>query len=37
MLRDNFIKTMRIPEGVGTAGDILNRVQDLEEITVPTE
>ena len=37
MLRDNYIKIMRIPEGADTAGDILDRIQDLEEITVPTE
>ena len=37
MLRDNFIKIMRIPEGADTARDILDRVRDLEEITAPTE
>ncbi|MCO5382755.1 MAG: hypothetical protein NHB15_12215 [Methanosarcina barkeri] len=37
MLRDNFIKILRTPEGADTAGDILDRVQDLEEITTPAE
>jgi predicted Fe-Mo cluster-binding NifX family protein len=37
MLRDSFIKILRTPEEVGTAGDILDRIRDLEEITVPTE
>jgi len=37
MLRDNFIKILRTPEEVGTAGGILDRVRDLEEITTPTE
>ena len=37
MLRENFIKILRTPEGADTAGDILDRVWDLEEITAPTE
>ena len=37
MLRDNFIKIMRTPEGADTAGDVLDRVWNLEEITAPTE
>jgi len=37
MLRDNFIKILRTPAGTDTAGDILDRVQGLEEITAPTE
>lgn len=37
MLRDNFIKILRTPEGAGTAGDILDSIRDLEEITVPME
>ena len=37
MLRDNFIKILQTPEGADTAGDILDRVRDLEEITAPTE
>ncbi|MDQ1253596.1 MAG: hypothetical protein QG646_2775 [Euryarchaeota archaeon] len=37
MLRNNFVKIMRTPEGAGTAGDILDRAWDLEEITAPTE
>ena len=37
MLRDNFIKILRTPAGTDTAGDILDRVQGLEEITVPTK
>jgi len=37
MLRDNFIKILRTPEEAGTARDILDRVRDLEEITVPTK
>jgi cation diffusion facilitator family transporter len=36
MLRDNFIKIMQTPEGAGNAGDILERVWELEEITAPT-
>ncbi|RXA20861.1 cation diffusion facilitator family transporter [Methanosarcina sp. MSH10X1] len=37
MLRDNFIKILRIPEGAATVRDVLDRFQDLEEITAPME
>ncbi|MFY9199968.1 MAG: cation transporter, partial [Methanosarcina flavescens] len=37
MLRDNFIKILRIPEGAATVRDVLDRFQDLEEITAPMD
>lgn len=37
MLRDNFIKVLRIPDGVNTVREVLDRLQDLEEITAPME
>jgi cation diffusion facilitator family transporter len=37
MLRDNFIKILRTPEEAATAGDILDKIRDLEEITTPME
>ncbi|OEU41541.1 cation transporter [Methanosarcina sp. Ant1] len=37
MLRNNFIKILQTPEEADTAGAILDRIRDLEEITAPTE
>lgn len=37
MLRDNFIKILQIPDGVDTAREVLDRFQNLEEITVPAK
>lgn len=37
MLRDNFVKIMRTPEEAATAGDILGKIRDLEEIITPVE
>jgi len=37
MLRDNFIKILQIPDGVNTAREVLDRFQNLEEITVPAK
>jgi len=37
MLRENFIKILRIPDGADTVRNVLDRFQDLEEITAPME
>ncbi|MGB9927110.1 MAG: cation diffusion facilitator family transporter [Methanosarcina sp.] len=37
MLRDNFVKILKIPKDAGIVQDILNKVNDLEEITAPTD
>ncbi|MGB9940716.1 cation diffusion facilitator family transporter [Methanosarcina sp.] len=37
MLRENFIKILRIPDGADTVINVLDRFQDLEEITAPME
>ncbi|MCC4767781.1 cation diffusion facilitator family transporter [Methanosarcina sp. DH1] len=37
MLRDNFIKILQIPDGADTAREVLDRFQNLEEITVPAK
>jgi cation diffusion facilitator family transporter len=35
MLRENFVKILRIPDGAYTVRDVLDRFQELEEITAP--
>ncbi|MDD2339480.1 MAG: cation diffusion facilitator family transporter [Methanosarcina sp.] len=37
MLRANFVKILRIPDKAGTVRDVLDRFQNLEEITTPME
>lgn len=37
MLRDNFVKILKIPKDAGIVQDILDKVNDLEEITAPTD
>lgn len=37
MLRDNFVRICRVPEGTATAEEVLEKVSELEEIAGPTE
>jgi cation diffusion facilitator family transporter len=37
MLRENFVKILKIPEGAETVRDVLDGFQNLEEITAPME
>ncbi|GEM_PF-3264692 len=37
MLRANFVKILRIPDKAGTVRDVLDKFQNLGEITTPME